>query len=194
MSDLVPVHGGLSQPVNKTVSADQVEAFKKEMEGLPKVPVSAADLSSIYRIADGTLSPLTGPMGKAAYDLVLDEMVVMSNGKKYAWSIPISFPVTSELAAQLKPGQKVALTTPEGEAVATLEISDIFEWDKPRYIKSVYGTERTDHAGANMVLTGDAADKTHLIGGELMALPQPKNPAFGKYVLSPVETRALVAQ
>src|SRR5262249_35364779 len=31
------------------------------------------------------------------------------------------------------------------------------------------------------------------IGGELKALPQPKNPKFGKYVLSPKETRALVA-
>ena len=193
MSDLVPVHGGLSQPVNKTVPADKIDAFKKEMEGLTKVPVSAADLSTIYRIADGTLSPLTGPMGKAAYDLVLDEMVVISNGKKYAWSIPLSFPVTSELGSKLKSGQKVALTNPEGQPVATLVISDVFEWDKPRYIKAVYGTERTDHAGADMVLKGDA-DKTHLIGGELEALPQPKNPAFGKDVLSPVETRALVKQ
>jgi sulfate adenylyltransferase len=61
-------------------------------------------------------------------------------------------------------------------------------------LKSVYLTERTDHPGADLVLTGEMADKTHLIGGELRALPQPKNPKFGKYVLSPRETRALVAQ
>ncbi|HEX5445814.1 MAG TPA: hypothetical protein VFW87_18450, partial [Pirellulales bacterium] len=68
---------------------------------------------------------------------------------------------------------------------------DVFPWDKPKYIKSVYQTERTDHPGADMVLKGDA-DKTHLIGGAIRVLPQPKNPKFGKYVLSPREVRALL--
>ena len=40
-----------------------------------------------------------------------------------------------------------------------------------------------------MVLVGDA-DKTHLIGGLIHVLPQPKHPAFGKYVLSPREVRS----
>jgi sulfate adenylyltransferase len=43
-----------------------------------------------------------------------------------------------------------------------------------------------------MVLKGDA-DKTHLIGGEIRVLPQPKHPEFGKYVLSPREVRKLLA-
>lgn len=192
MSDLIPPHGGLTEPVCRTVSADKQASFLAEAETLAKVPVSAADLSSVYRIADGTLSPLTGPMNSATYNRVLDEAVIESQGKKYAWTIPISFPVTSALAATLSAGQKVALTNPEGKIVAILDINDVFEWDKPRYLKSVYGTERTDHAGADMVLKGDA-DKTHLLGGELRALPQPKNPAFGQYVLSPRETRKLVA-
>ena len=77
----------------------------------------------------------------------------------------------------------MALTNTAGKVVATLDISDVFEWDKPRYLKSVYLTERTDHPGADMVLKQDA-DKTHLIGGKIRVLPQPKNPRFGKYVLS----------
>jgi sulfate adenylyltransferase len=72
--------------------------------------------------------------------------------------------------------------------VATLDITSVFAWDKPRYLKSVYLTERTDHPGADMVLKGDA-DKTHLIGGKIRVLPQPKHPQFGKYVLTPLEVR-----
>ena len=87
----------------------------------------------------------------------------------------------------------MALTNSAGTIVATLDISDVFEWDKPRYIKSVYLTERTDHPGADMVLKGDA-DKTHLLGGTIRVLPQPKNPKFGKYVLSPREVRKLLAE
>jgi len=192
MADLIPIHGGLAAPVNRTVPANEVESFKAAAASLPKVPVSSGDLSTVYRIADGTLSPLTGPMTSEVYNRVLDESYILSNGKKYAWTIPLAFPVTAELAQTLAAGQKIALTNPAGEIVATLDIADVFPWDKPRYLKSVYLTERTDHPGADMVLVGDA-DKTHLIGGELTALPQPKNPKFGKYVLGPVETRALVA-
>ncbi len=189
---LVPVHGGLAEPVNRTVPADKVATFLKEAAGLVKVPVSAADLSSVYRWADGTLSPLTGPMGSAEFNQVLDHSCIERGGKKYAWTIPLSLPVTEALGKTLKAGQTVALTNPAGEIVATLTISDIFAWDKPRYLKSVYLTERTDHPGADMVLVNDA-DKTHLLGSEIWALPQPKNPNFGKYVLTPKEVRALLA-
>ena len=44
-----------------------------------------------------------------------------------------------------------------------------------------------------MVLMGDA-DKTHLLGGTIEVLPQPKDPRFGKYVLTPREVRKLLAE
>ena len=40
-----------------------------------------------------------------------------------------------------------------------------------------------------MVLVGDAG-KTHLVGGSIRVLPQPKHPRFGKYVLTPREVRS----
>ncbi len=193
MSDLIAPHGGLTEPVCCTVAEADIESFKKEAASLPKVPVSDADLSTVYRFADGALSPLTGPMDRKTYERVLDESVIEHNGKLYAWTIPLALPVTGALAATIKPGQKVALTNSTGDVVATLDVNDVFEWDKPRYIKSVYLTDRTDHPGADMVLKGDA-DKTHLLGGTIRALPQPKNAKFGKYVLSPREVRRLLAE
>jgi sulfate adenylyltransferase len=193
MAGLIPPHGGLDAPLDLTIPEAERKAFLAEAANLTKVPVSDADLSTVYRFGDGALSPLTGPMDRATYNRVLDEACIENGGKRYAWTIPLSFPVTSELAAKLKPGQKVALVNSAGEPVAELTLTDVFEWDKPRYIKSVYGTERTDHPGADMVLKGDA-DKTHLIGGKIRTLPQPKNPRFGKYVLSPREVRELLAK
>jgi sulfate adenylyltransferase len=175
------------------VPADQVKAVEAEAERLAKVPVSDADLSTVYRFGDGVLSPLTGPMDSGTYNRVLDEAVIEQGGKLYAWTIPLALPVTSQLAAKLSVGERVALANSAGKPVATLDISDIFPWDKPKYIKSVYQTERTDHPGADMVLKQDA-DKTHLLGGMIRVLPQPKNPAFGKYVLSPREVRKLLAE
>jgi len=192
MADLIAPHGGLSEPVCCTVPEQEIAAFKAEAQGLKQVPVSSADLSSVYRFADGTLSPLTGPMDGKTYDRVLEEAVIEHNGKKYAWTIPIAFPVTAALAKTLTVGEKVALTNPEGEIIATLELSDVFPWNKCKYISSVYGTGRLDHAGADIVLR--EADKTHLVGGTIRALPQPKNPKFGQYVLSPRQVRKLLAE
>ncbi|MEM1098143.1 MAG: sulfate adenylyltransferase [Planctomycetota bacterium] len=188
MPDLIAPHGGTL--VNR-FAADE-SALKAAVADLPKLPLSAADVSTVYRLADGTLSPLTGPMNEDVYNGVLDTQTIEANGKKLAWTIPLAFPVDADLAGKLSAGQTVALTNPAGEVIGTLAVGSVFKWDKPKYIKSVYRTERTDHAGADMVLKNDAG-KDFLVGGELEALPQPKNPAFGQYVLSPIETRAFVA-
>ena len=192
MSPLPLPHGGLTEPVCRTVPTDEIDGFLAHAKTLAKLPVSDADLSTVYRWGDGGLSPLIGPMDRATYDRVLDESVLEYNGRLYAWTIPLALPVTSELAAQLSAGQEAAVVDSAGRTVAILEISDVYPWDKQRYLRSVYLTERTDHPGADMVLKGDA-DKTHLVGGSIRVLPQPKNPKFGKYVLSPREVRQLLA-
>ena len=193
MPALIPPHGGLSEPVCATVPEEQVEAFLAHAERLPRVPVSDADLSTVYRLGDGGLSPLAGPMDRATYDRVLEESVIQHGGRLYAWTIPISLPVTAELARRLGPGQEVALTNSAGKIVAVLLVSDVFPWDKQKYLRFVYGTERTDHPGADMVLVADA-DKTHLLGGTIRVLPQPKHPRFGKYVLTPRQVRQLLEE
>jgi sulfate adenylyltransferase len=173
------------------VPANEVGSFRRRAASLKRVPVSDADLSSLYRLGDGGLSPLTGPMDRATFDRVLNDEVILHNGKAYAWTIPISFSVEQRLAQSLKVGETVALVNGRDELVGTLELRDIFPWDKARYLKSVYGTERTDHPGGHMVL-GDA--RSTLLGGEVRVLPQPKHPEYGQFVLSPRETRALFAK
>jgi sulfate adenylyltransferase len=193
MADLIPPHGGVSELVNCTVPADKVAAFRTNAATLPKVAVSDADLSTVYRFGDGALTPLTGPMDEATWNRVLDTASIESNGASYAWTIPLAIPVTADQAATLAAGQDVAITNTNGDIVAKLAISSVYEWDKAHYLKSVYGTDREDHPGADMALKGDA-DKTHLLGGTIEVLPQPKDPKFGKYVLSPLEVRALLAE
>src|SRR6516162_11327297 len=110
MADLVPPHGGLSEPVNRHVAAEGVADFRARAEPLPTVPVSDADLSTLYRMGDGGLSPLTGPMDRATFNKVLDDEVIVVGGKPYAWTIPLSFPVDTAQAGSLKVGETVALT------------------------------------------------------------------------------------
>ncbi|HEV3257771.1 MAG TPA: hypothetical protein VG013_12875 [Gemmataceae bacterium] len=191
MQDLIPPHGGLSEPVNRTVPDEQAADFRRQAAELKRVPVSDADLSSLYRLGDGGLSPLTGPMDHKTFRQVLDDEVIVRDGKAYAWTIPVAFPADRALAGTLKGEQTVALVNERNDVVGTLLVRDIYPFDKAAYVKSVYGTERTDHPGGRMVLS-DPRDS--LLGGEVRVLPQPKNPEYGQYILSPRETRALFRQ
>lgn len=157
---------------------------------MPKFQVTSADLATVHRIADGTLSPLTGPMTEAQWNQVLESKSIDSNGKKYAWAIPLAFPVTDAEAASLKIGQPAAVYGPDGALVGTVKVASVYEWDKDKYVQSVYGTPRFDHPGGAMVKDDP---RTKLVGGELSALPPTPNPEYGHLVLSPLQTRALIA-
>src|SRR4029453_3290904 len=109
MPALIPPHGGLPEPVGCTVTPSEEAALVAEAAKMTQVPISDADLSTVYRFGDGGLSPLTGPMDGATYHRALDEMVIEQDGRLYAWSIPLSVPVTRELAGGIRRGNTIAL-------------------------------------------------------------------------------------
>jgi sulfate adenylyltransferase len=184
MPDLIVPHGGVTEPISRTVA-------ELPSVSTTAIPVSDADLSTLYRIADGALSPLTGPMTKAEYTQVMEEEVVVRGGKKYAWTIPLAFPVEESLAKSLQTGTTYPLTNSAGQVVAHLDLKDVYAWNKPLYNAAVYSTTRTDHPGARIA---NDDPRTFLVGGEVKVLPQPKNPHFGDLILSPKETRELFAK
>ncbi|MCC6641071.1 MAG: sulfate adenylyltransferase [Deltaproteobacteria bacterium] len=187
--DLVPVHGGLGEPVDRRVMLKERARFLAEASRLPSIRVTRADLSTVYRLADGALSPLTGPMGAEAWHRVLDEEVVLHGGRRWAWTIPLSLPVSDGEARELAAGGAAAVRSEEGEIVAVIEGLEIFEWDKHKHVKSVYGTDRFDHPGGRAV---ESDPRGKLVGGSLRALPRPSHPEYGQYMLSPRMTRALI--
>jgi sulfate adenylyltransferase len=191
--DLVPVHGGLAEPVDRVVSLAGRKALLAEAARLPAIGVARADLSTLHRIADGTLSPLEGPMAAEAWHRVLDEGVVLSGAerRRYAWGIPLSLPVTDAEARALGRGGSAALRDEAGRVVGILDEVEVFEWDKPKYVRRVYGTDRFDHPGGRMV-QGDP--RTRLAGGRLRALPQEAHPEWSEYSFSPRLSRAFLRE
>jgi sulfate adenylyltransferase len=189
--DLVPVHGGLAEPVDRVVPLSERKKLLAEAARLPRLRISKADLSTLHRIADGTLSPLEGPMQAEAFARVLDEQHVLVGGRPYAWGIPLSFPATDEEAARLAKGGSAACVDEAGEVVAILDGVEVFGWDKARYVERVYRTPRFDHPGGRML---EQDPRTQLVGGTLRALPQVLHSEYGEYMLSPRITRALIRE
>lgn len=188
---LVPVHGGLSELIDRRLPFSKQKALLSEARELPKIQVSDADLATLYRIADGTLSPLTGPMNREDWEHVLEHACILRGGHRYAWTIPLALPVTHEEAASLGRGKTAALVNASGGVVGVLEVGSVYAWDKARYIERVYRTSRTDHPGGDIVLKDE---RTILVGGDVEMMPPPVNPEFGEYVLSPRQTRLLIEE
>ena len=189
--DLVPVHGGLAEPVDRVVSLKERKAFLAEAEALPVLRVNAADLSTVHRLADGALSPLEGPMSEEVWNRVLDEKRIVASGKNYAWAIPLALPATDEEAAAIARAGAAAVRQEDGGIVAIVNDATVYDWDKQRYIEKVYGTERFDHPGGRMV---ENDSRTRLVGGSIRALPQRHHEEYGQYMLSPRMVRALIRE
>jgi sulfate adenylyltransferase len=185
-SNLSPVHGGLAKPVQRIQSNPDLAAWSK----LPKIDVNDNDRTSMYRIGDGTLSPLTGPMTEQDYRSVLSKGAIVRDGKAWAWTIPIMLPVTDAEAASLTTGQDVALTF-EGQVFGKLAVQSVFGWDKSEFIRAVYGTDRQDHPGARLWLSDE---RSKLVGGEITLAPFADQRSFAERVMGPLQTRKLLEE
>jgi sulfate adenylyltransferase len=185
------VHGGLAAPVNRLLPFSARKALLAEASAMPRIQLTEADMATLYRIADGSLSPLEGPMVQEEWDHVLDTQSILRKGKPYAWTIPLAQALTEAEAAALTIGGPAALINPTGEVCGVLTVASVYAWDKARYVEKVYRTTRVDHPGADIALKDPRAQ---LVGGTIQMLPAPFHPKFGAFLSSPLRTRALIAE
>lgn len=86
-------------------------------------------------------------MNKHDYEAVCDNMHLSSN---ILWPIPIILDVNNDTAKRLSIGNCVCLRDDEGFMTAALHIEDIWEPDRNKEVKAVYGTTSTDHPGTDL--------------------------------------------
>lgn len=187
-AEILSPHGGCGL-IDRTIPEAEKGPMVRSAKGKKEYQISDDDLSVFYRIADGTLSPLKGPMDEDEFNKVLEDEVIERNGEEYAWTIPLSFPVSAEKANEFSVGETVAVKNSDMDIIGLLEISDIFEFNKEKYNSSVYGTERTDHPGARIF---NEDDREYLLGGKIWSLPQPHNVSYAKYMLTPHQLRNVI--
>ena len=120
------------------------------------VRVTNADLSTVHRIADGALSPIEGPMDgahlhrrpRAAEHRAGRERNTRGRSRSRC-------PSATTRRPRSRRAGPVAVRSEGGDVVGIVEDVDVFEWDKPKYLKSVYRTERVDHPGGRQVEQDD---------------------------------------
>jgi len=76
-------HGGCGL-INRFLPDTEKDYILRNRGDFKVYRISEADVSVFYRIADGVLSPLEGPMVSEEFDRVLEEEVIIRSGEKYA--------------------------------------------------------------------------------------------------------------
>jgi sulfate adenylyltransferase len=183
----LPAHGGCGL-IERFLSEEKRKSCLDNALNFKSYTITNSDLSTFFRIADGTLSPIEGPMDGAEFYGVLDNEFIERKGKKYAWAIPIAFPISKKDGEDLKAGETVLVKDERGVEVGILEISDIYYFDKEKYNRIVYGTTRADHPGPR-IINEDPRD--YLLGGRIWAFTEFRHPTYARYILSPGECRSL---
>ncbi len=142
-----PAYGG--ELVDLMVSADRAAELKAASASFPSWDLSDRQLCDLELLMNGAFSPLRGFMGRQAYESVCSGMR-LPDGR--VWPMPIVLDLTEEAAANLKPGDQLALRDSEGVMLAVLHVEELYRPDREAEAQQVFGTVDPGHPGVAMLL------------------------------------------
>jgi sulfate adenylyltransferase len=182
MSDqTIAAHGG--SLVDLLAEGPEAEGLESEAANLPKLAVGERELSDLEMLTVGALSPLPGFVGEKDYRQILETMHLESG---LPWTIPVTLSVSDEDLKRLGRADAVTLTDGDGEALALLEVSEVFRRDREAEARAVFGTEDLAHPGVKAL--HEAGD--WCLAGVIRAFRLPRHDDFLQYRLTPARTRA----
>ena len=195
MTEPIAPHGGTL--VNRLVAGDERDELRERAHTLPHVLLGPRQVSDLEMIAVGAMSPLTGFMGEADYQAVLDTRRLDAG---LPWTLPVTLPVAQEAAESMRVGQQVALLDgrpnsrsaagqPGAEAplLAVLTVEEKFAYSKDKEARQIYSTEDLSHPGvAALKQQGDV-----YLAGPLHVTALPAHDELQPYRMTPEETRGV---
>ena len=169
--------------------------------GLPRLPVNEQIAREVINLAYGVFSPLEGFMGRADLDSVVRSMR-LANG--LVWSIPIILDVSPARWAALRQAQGErgqaqgeresggrVLLTHQSQPLATLDVAEVYVYDKTEMARNVYGTTDPDHPGVARTM---ALEDTLVAGKVTLVNPPRVNPPFDRFWKTPEQIRSRLAE
>ena len=182
ITDTIAPHGGTL--INRIVTEEQKADFLAQADSLPRVQLDKRATSDLVMIAIGGFSPISGFMGQADYQSVVDDMR-MADGT--VWSVPVTLSVSEETAAPLKEGSLIRLDNPDGKFIGVLELSEKYTYNKTHEAVNVYRTDEDKHPGVKVVYEQGAVN----LAGPVWLLEREAHPLFPDYQIDPAESRKL---
>jgi sulfate adenylyltransferase len=120
-------------------------------------------------------------MGRTDYERVLEDMH-LANG--LPWALPVCLAVDAAPS-----GDRVALADESGRPLATLEVEEVFPYDKEREAELCFRTAESAHPGVARLY----AQKNLYLAGRVTVFERPRQP-YPDLALDPAGTRRIFAE
>ena len=159
MNQLIAPYGGT---LVNLIDPARGEALKQEALSLPSLDLDWRQQCELEMLMNGAYSPLAGFMTRAQCAQIEAEMK-LDDGS--FWPLPVTLGSRQKIAAELKPGDRVALRDGEGFMLAVLTVGDAWQ----------------------------DGDSWHL-GGAVEGVALPPHPDFVSLRATPAELRALLVR
>ena len=183
---LIEPHGGTLRLLY--LPTDEAAAFRPEAAEYPAWNLTQRQLCDLKLLLNGGFSPLTGFLGAADYEPVLERMR-LADGT--LWPMPVTLDVSRKFVDGLRPGQRIGLRDPEGFLIAAMTVESVFEPDRRREAAAVFGTTDEAHPGVDYLL-----NRTHpvYLGGPLTGIAPSVEYDFAQLRDDPKDLRAKFAR
>ncbi len=153
-----------------------------EMYSLDLTYEQAIDTEDLGR---GVFSPLEGFVVEDDFLSILNYMRLTND---VPWTIPIVLDVDRERARKISMGDEIALWY-NNVPLAIMRVEDLYQWDKYKYVESVFGTKSPEHPGVAKVRSMGE----FLLGGPVELVGEVET-GLERYILWPDETRVLFSE
>ena len=150
------------------------------------IHIDAVALSDLELIGVGLFSPLTGFLGKEDYESVVDNMRLKDGT---VWAIPITLPVSEQLAETFNIGETIKLVH-ETEVYGVMTISELYEPDLAKEAREVYRTEDLAHPGVKRLFQRGSV----YVAGEIVLVRKPSHGTANDVWFEPEKSRALFTE
>jgi 3'-phosphoadenosine 5'-phosphosulfate synthase len=172
--------GHLDRPVAERLpDGDELNALRAQARTLPRLQVGQRELSDLFMLASGGLSPLATFMGELDYNSVI-ETGRLAGGQPF--TIPIALRAESAPSAE-----RIALFIGDQPA-GILDVTSAFKTSPDAEANGVYGTTDLAHPGVRVLQDSGR----WALAGKVTALARPTS-GFPEYDLTPVQVRAVKA-
>jgi sulfate adenylyltransferase/3'-phosphoadenosine 5'-phosphosulfate synthase len=168
------------RPFEQLPSGDELAELRAQARRLPQLQVGQRELSDVFMLGAGALSPLDRFLGREDYESVVAQ-------GRLAGGAPFTIPIvlrTDDVPA----AGRVALFIGD-KPIGILEVAEVYEADPGREALAVYGTDDEAHPGVRLLK--DSA--RWAVGGAVIALARPTS-GFPDYDLTPAQVREVKAQ
>ena len=163
---------------------ERAELLEK-IKDMPSVDLSARQLCDLELLMNGGFAPLTGFLGEADYNGVVEEMRLASGA---LWPIPITLDVTEKVSETLTLGEQIVLRDPEGVPLAVMDVEEMFTPNKAKEAEMVYGADDMAHPAVRYLhnQTGNV-----YVGGAITGIDEPVHYDYRQHRYTPNDLRRM---